>query len=126
VLQSRHLLLPMWEPLSLRPLSHNPGATGCHFRAPGQGLPLVHPLLSGVSCLDAHLGPSEKRLVPSHPTFTLVVTPATGPQNQGTVLRRNLVSWHGGILYNECSNFLALMVNGSLCFPLILLYYTCF
>ena len=52
----------MWEPLSLSPLSRNPRATGCLPGASGWGLPFVHPLLSGVSGLDAHPGPSGKRL----------------------------------------------------------------
>ena len=44
---------------------------------------------------------------------TPVVTSATGPKNLGAVPRRkvhgNLVSWNRGILYNECSNVLALV-----------------
>jgi hypothetical protein len=46
-------------------------------------------------------------------TSTPVVTSVTGPQNLGAVPRRkvhgNLVSWNRGILYNECSNVLALV-----------------
>jgi hypothetical protein len=52
----------MWEALSLSSLPQNPRATGCHPRAPSQGLPLIHPLSSGVSGLDALPGPSGKHL----------------------------------------------------------------
>ena len=51
--------------------------------------------------------------VPFTATSTPVVTSVTGPENLGAVLRRkvhgNLVSWNRGILYNECSNVLALV-----------------
>ena len=57
-----HRLSPVWEPLSLSPLSHNPRATGCHSGTPCWGLSLVHPPFSGVSGLDAHLGLSGKCL----------------------------------------------------------------
>jgi hypothetical protein len=44
---------------------------------------------------------------------TPVVTGATGPKILGAVpmrkVYRNLVSWNRGILYNECSNVLALV-----------------
>jgi hypothetical protein len=58
-------LSPVWEPLPLSPLPHNPRATGCRPGAPWfRGLPLVHPPpppSNGISGLDAHLGPSGKR-----------------------------------------------------------------
>jgi hypothetical protein len=68
-----HLPLPVWEPLSLCPLSHNPGATGYRSRAPSQRLPLVYPLSSGVSGLDAHPGLSGKHLaaLPSLPAQSI-------------------------------------------------------
>jgi hypothetical protein len=48
-------------------------------------------------------------------TPTPVVTSTTGPENLDAVSRRkvhgNLVSWNRGILYNECSNVLALVVK---------------
>ena len=37
-----YLFSPAWESLSLSPLSHNPGTTGCPPRALSRGLPLVH------------------------------------------------------------------------------------
>jgi hypothetical protein len=52
----------------LSPLSHNPGATGCHPRACSGAVPCPlsptppPPQASGVSGLDAHLGPSGKHL----------------------------------------------------------------
>ena len=50
---------------------------------------------------------------PQPATSTPVVTSATGPKNLGAVPRRkvhgNLVSWNRDILYNECSNVLALV-----------------
>jgi hypothetical protein len=62
-------------------------------------------------------------------TSTPVGTSTTGPKNPGAVPKRKvhgkLVSWNHGILYNECSNVLALLVNGSVCSALILFYYKC-
>ena len=53
------------------------------------------------------------RIVCLHATSTKKVTSATGSENLGAVPRRkvhgNLVSWNRGILYNECSNVLALV-----------------
>jgi hypothetical protein len=43
---------------SLIPLFYNPRVKWCSLWVPGQGLPLVHPLQSGVRGLDAHLGSS--------------------------------------------------------------------
>jgi hypothetical protein len=55
-------------------------------------------------------------------TFTPVVTSVIGPKNLGAVPRQkvngNLVSWNPGILYNKCSNVLALVGKTDLCvFP---------
>jgi hypothetical protein len=52
----------VWEPLSLSPLSHNPGTEGV---TPGpliSGAAPCPPPSSGVSGLDAHPGPSGKLL----------------------------------------------------------------
>ena len=53
----------MWEPLSLSPLSCNPGAEGVALGPLVSGAaPCPPPPSSGVSGLDAHPGPSGKRL----------------------------------------------------------------